>query len=111
MSAFLSVGLKWLARFSALALAGLFLFFAFGEFRNRSHPPQGLEWVSLALLAIACFAPVFAWKWELPAAIVSLSSLILFVLMEQFSNLPVATLVAVPSILSTMDWTVHHEIG
>lgn len=111
MSAFLSVGLKWLARFSALALAGFFLFFAFSELRARSGPPQGSEWISLTLLAIACFAPIFAWKWELPAAIVSLSSLVLFVLVEQFSNLPVATLVAVPSILCAMDWTVHHEIG
>jgi hypothetical protein len=40
-----------------------------------------------------------------------MTSLVLFVIVERFDNLPVATLVAVPSILSTMDWTVHHEIG
>jgi hypothetical protein len=111
MSTFLSVGLRWLARISALALAGFFLFFAYGEYIYQSRPPQGIEWVSAVLLAIACFAPMFAWKWELPAALVSMTSLVLFVIVERFDNLPVATLVAVPSILSTMDWTVHHEIG
>lgn len=111
MSTFLSVGLKWLARISSVVLACFFLFFAFDEYVHQARSPEGLEWVSAGLLAIACFAPMFGWKWELPAALVSMTCLVLFVLVERFDNLPVATLVAVPSILSAMDWTVHHEIG
>src|SRR5260370_41013984 len=74
------VALRWLARLSALVIAGGFLLIVAGEMLSpHSSPPSHLrEWVGILLLASTCVGMLLAWRWELPGALLSLASLAAF---------------------------------
>jgi len=90
-----------LAHTISLAFAGLFVLFIFGElFTPHGGPPAQLrEWMGIALITVACCAPALDLRHEMGAAMLSLGSLVLFCLVADSKNWPVAAVLAVPGAL------------
>jgi len=108
---FLPTVVRWLARLSGLLIAGLYIFFAVGEFTTaHSGPsPTFVEGTGIALLTATCAGMVVAWRWELTGAIVSLVSLIGFTLLIRVNNHSITVVLAVPGILYILDWVLHRH--
>jgi hypothetical protein len=100
---------RWAARLAALAVAGAFVALVIGEVAApHSRPPHGLrEWGGIALLSVAALSPAAGWKWKLPAAIVSLVSLLLWGLMFGAPRFYVAAVLAAPGCALALDWSLH----
>ena len=107
----LPVVVRWLARLSGLLIAGLYMFFAIGEFMTpHSGPsPTFVEGTGIALLTATCAGMLVAWRWELTGAIVSLVSLIGFTLLIRANNHVVTVVLAVPGILYILDRVLHRH--
>ena len=101
---------RWLARLSGLLIAGLYIFFAVGEFTTaHSGPsPTFVEGTGIALLTATCAGMLVAWRWELPGAIVSLVSPTGFTLLVRMNNHSITLVLAVPGSLYFLDWLLHH---
>lgn len=112
MSVWLSI-LRWIARLSALLVAGSYLLMLFGEVMDpHSAPPSTfVEWAGIGLTTIACIALLIAWRWELAGAMLSLACLMAFAMLIQGgSTFHAAILVmATPGILYVIDWFVRRE--
>ena len=106
MPVVMSTALRWLARGTSLLLAAIFLAFAAGEilFPHSGPPTRLVEWLGIALLAAAALVPLLGWRWELPAAIVSLASLAVFVVVVRFGNPLIIAIVATPGLLYIAGW-------
>ena len=102
----MSTTLRWLARVSSLLLAAAFLAFAAGEilFPHSGPPSRFIEWLGIALLASAALVPLLGWRWDLPAALVSLASLAAFVVVVRFDNPVIIVIVAAPGVLYLAAW-------
>jgi hypothetical protein len=50
---------------------------------------------------------LIAWRWELPGAILSLTSLVAFTLMIRMGNHAVLFVFATPGILFLVDWVIR----
>ena len=100
---------RWLARLSGTLIAGLYVFFAIGEFTTpHSGPsPTFVEGTGIALLTATCAGMLVALRWELTGAIVSLVSLIGFTLLIRVNNHGVIIAMAVPALLYILDWVLH----
>jgi hypothetical protein len=99
---------RWTARTAAVLLAVGFVAFALGEPEGPLDIITPREWAGMALLFAAIMAMLLAWKWELPAALLSLFALGAFagvVHMRQYTVLIVA---AVPNLLFLLDWKLRH---
>lgn len=104
---------RWSARLAALALAVIYVFMIIAEFASpHSGPPTyWFEWAGIGLLTLTCVGAVLAWKWELPGAVVSLASLILFmILIRARINDIVILVIAAPSLLFLADWLGRHPV-
>ena len=98
--------LRWIARLSALLVAGGYVVLFVGEF-NPAHsgPPTSLvEWAGQVLLTATCMGMLIAWRWELPGAILSLASLLAFTLLIRMGHHAVLFVFAAPGILFLLDW-------
>ena len=97
--------LRWIARFSALAVTGGFFFLFAGEIfePHAAAPASPVEWFAIACLAMVILGMLVAWRWELAGALVSLCSLGGFVLFVHGSHGPIY-LMAIPGLLFLVDW-------
>ncbi len=104
--------LRWTARLAALGLAGMYALMVAGEFTSpHSGPPSyAIEWAGIGLLTLTCLGALLAWKWELPGAILSLASLVAFMLLIRIRADIVVALAATPAILFLADWFARQAI-
>lgn len=107
--------LRWSARVSGLLIACFYVLMIVGEIR---HPHSGspatlLEWVGIALMAATCAGMLIAWRWQLAGAILSLASLVAFVILIRLRYYAVPLISAIPGILFLADWLVrrHRTLG
>jgi hypothetical protein len=101
--------LRWIARFSALAVTGGFFFLFAGEiFEPHSGPPAtSLEWIAIACLIMAVLGMLVAWKWELPGALISLCALGAFVILVRMRSHGPILCMAIPGTLFLADWVLR----
>ena len=103
----------WGARMVALMVAVFFLFLFVGEIVSpHSRGPSGFkEWSQITLLVGAIVGMLAAWKWELPGALFSLTSLTLWASLVNLQRYPdIVVLLAAPSLLFLSDWALHYGV-
>jgi len=61
----------------------------------------------MVLLFGAIAAMVLAWKWEFPAAVISLLVLGAFVAVVHINRYGVLVILAIPNVLFLLDWTLR----
>ena len=104
MSNLLSWILRWTARVAALLIAAIFFAFLAAEPRGSLGTIHGWDWVGLALLFVCIAGMLVAWKWEFPAALVSLFALGTFAAVVHMNHYDVLFIAAIPSLLFLADW-------
>jgi hypothetical protein len=104
--------IRWTARVASVLIAGVYLLLAFGELSgSHSGPPTKLvEWTGIALVSIACLAPLAAWKRELPGALASLGALLLFAALIRFREYYIHLVIAIPGALFLLDWVLRRPV-
>jgi hypothetical protein len=96
--------LRWSARGTGLFIAALFLAFVVGEPVGSLRVIQFREWVGMLLLFGAVAGMLLAWKWEFPAALISLFAMTAFAVVVHMQNYGVMAIQAIPNILFLLDW-------
>lgn len=96
--------LRWAARGTSLLIAAGFLAFVVGQPVGSLRAIQFQEWVGMLLLIGAVAAMLFAWKWELPAALISLFALGAFAAVVRMHRYDVLAIAAIPDVLFLADW-------
>lgn len=104
MARILSLILRWTARVSAALIAAIFLAFLAGEPAGSLRAIQARDWLGMVLLFACIAAMLAAWKWELPAALVSLFALGAFAGVVQMNRYDVLFIAAIPNLLFLLDW-------
>lgn len=99
---------RWAARLSAVAIAAIFLAFVLGEPFIPMRHLQLREWAGFIFLFGAIAAMLLAWKWEFPAALISLFALGAFAAVVHARRVDVLIIAAVPNILYLLDWKLQH---
>ena len=100
---------RWAARGTAFVIAVIFLAFVLGEPAGSLRVIQFREWVGMALLFGAVAAMLLAWKWELPAALISLFALGAFAAVVHMQRYDVVAIAAIPNILFLLDWKLRRS--
>jgi len=98
---------RWTARVTALAIAAVFLLFVLGEPKGRLPGIHSRELAAMALLFGAIAAMVLAWKWEFPAALLSLFALGAFSAVVHINRYGAFVILAIPNVLFLLDWTLR----
>jgi ABC-type phosphate transport system permease subunit len=92
---------------TALAIAVVFLMFVLGEPKGPWPGIHSREWAGMVLLFGAIAAMVLAWKWEFPAAVISLFALGAFVAVVHINRYGVLVILAIPNVLFLLDGTLR----
>ncbi len=100
---------RWAARGTAFLVAAVFLVFVAGEPTGSLRVIQPREWVGMVLLFGAVAGMLLAWKWEFPAALLSLFALGAFAAVVHMQRYDVLVIVAVPNILFLLDWKLRRS--
>ena len=100
---------RWAARGTGLLIAAGFLAFVVGEPSGSLRVIQFREWVGMVLLFGAVTATLLAWKWEFPAALISLFALGAFAAVVHMQNYKVLAIAAIPNILFLLDWMLRRS--
>jgi len=102
---------RWLARLCGLLIAGMYIFFAVGEFTtpHSGTSPTFVEGTGIALLSATCAGMLVAWRWELTGAVISLVSLMGFTSLIRVNNHITTVVLAVPGILYILDWLLQRQ--
>ena len=108
MSPIINSIVRWAARGTAILIAAGFLAFVVGEPAASVQAIAFREGVGMALLLGAIVAMLLAWKWEFPAALISLFALGAFAAVVHMPRYDVLTVVAIPNILFLLDWKLRH---
>jgi hypothetical protein len=95
---------RWAARATALFIAASFFAFAVGEPAGSLGAIHPREWVGMILLLGAVVAMLLAWKWEFPAALISLIALGAFAAVVRIHRFDVLVVAAIPNLLYLLDW-------
>jgi hypothetical protein len=99
----------WTARVTALAIVTVFLLFLLGEPKGPLPGIHSWEFAGMALLFAAIASMVLAWKWEFPAALLSLFALGAFTTVIHINNgYGVFVILAIPNVLFLLDWALRH---
>jgi uncharacterized membrane protein YoaT (DUF817 family) len=104
MFTIVSLILRWIARIAAVLIAATFFAFVVGEPMGSLRTIHARDWVGLVLLFACIAAMLFAWKWELPAALVSLFALGAFAAVVHMNRYDVLVVAAMPNLLFLLDW-------
>jgi hypothetical protein len=101
--------IRWAARIASVLIAGVYLLLAFGELSapHSGPPTQLIEWTGIALISIACLAPLAAWRRELAGAVASLGALLLFAALIRFREYYIHAIIAIPGLLFLADWALR----
>jgi len=97
-------GVRWAARATAILIAAGFFAFAIGEPSGSLEAIHAREWVGMVFLLGAVTAMLLAWKWEFPAALISIFALAAFAAIEHMQRYDVLLVAAVPNFLFLLDW-------
>ena len=100
---------RWAARGSALLIALGFLAFVIGEPGGSLRAIQFRGWVGMVLLFGALLAMLLAWKWEFPAALISLFALGAFAAVVHMQRYDVLAIASIPNILFLLDWKLRRS--
>jgi hypothetical protein len=95
---------RWAARVTGILIAAIFLAFVVGEPAGSLRAIHFREWVGMVLLFGAVAGMLLAWKWEFPAALLSLFALGAFAVVVHMQNFKVLAIAAIPNILYLLDW-------
>jgi len=95
---------RWTARGLALLIAGGFLVFLAGEPVGPLGAIHFREWVGMVLIFGTVAGMLLAWKWEFPAALISMFTLAAFAAVVHMQNYAVLAIAAIPNILFLLDW-------
>jgi hypothetical protein len=98
---------RWTARVTAVAIAVVFLMFVVGEPKGPLPGIHSREGAGMLLLFGAIAAMVLAWKWEFPAALISLFALGAFAAVVHINRYGVLAILAIPNVLFLLDWTLR----
>jgi hypothetical protein len=101
---------RWAARATAILIAAGFFAFAIGEPAGSLGAIRPREWAGMMLLFGAIAAMLLAWKWEFPAALISLVALAGFAAVVHMRSYGVLVIAAIPNLLFLLDWklrTIH----
>jgi hypothetical protein len=96
--------LRWIARVSAILLAGLFLLFAAFGLLLPHQGPAGREWIAISFFGAACLLPLLSWRWELLGAVLSLACLATWAVLAGEVRHLFAVMVALPGALFLATW-------
>lgn len=96
--------LRWAARLGATLIAAIFLAFLAGEPTGSLRAIHARDWVGMVLLFGCIAAMLVAWKWEFPAALVSLFALGAFAAVVHMNRYDVLFIAAIPNLLFLLDW-------
>lgn len=101
---------RWTARIMAVTIAVLFLTFALGEPSGSLRSIHPRDWVGMVFLCGAVVAMILAWKWEFPAALISMFALAAFAAVVHMNRYDVLIVAAIPNLLYLLDWKLrrHH---
>jgi predicted alpha/beta hydrolase len=101
--------IRWAARGTAFLVAAGFLAFVLGEPAGSLRAIQFREWVGMVLLFGAVGVMLMAWKWEFPAALISLFALGAFAAVVHMRRYDVLAIAAIPNILFLLDWRLRRS--
>ena len=104
---------RWAARLTALLLALGFFSIAIGEPWGPLSAIQFREWVGMMFLLAAILGMLLAWKWEFPAALLSLFALAAFVAVTHMNRYGIILIAMIPDFLFLLDWKLRrlHSAG
>jgi hypothetical protein len=95
---------RWTARGMAAIIAAIFLAFVVGEPSGPLSAIGAREWAGIMLQSTAVGAMLLAWKWELPAALISLLALAAFAAVVHMNRYDALIIAAIPDLLFLVDW-------
>jgi hypothetical protein len=97
--------LRWIARLSALLIAGGYVFMVVGELLSphSGNGPDLRAWGGIVLLTVTCIGMLLAWRWELRGAALSLAALAAFTVLIRFNRHTVHFVLALPGFLFLAD--------
>jgi uncharacterized membrane protein YoaT (DUF817 family) len=104
MVSIVSLIIRWVARVAAFLIAGIFFAFVVGEPAGSVRAIHGREWIGFLLLFASIGAMLVAWKWEFPAALISLFGLAAFAAVVHMNRFDVLVIAAIPNVLYLLDW-------
>jgi len=96
--------IRWAARAGAILIAATLLAFALGEPAGPLSEIHPREWVGMVFLFGAVAAMLLAWKWERPAALISMFALAAFAAVVHIRRFDVLVIAAIPNLLYLLDW-------
>ena len=104
--------LRWVARLTALLVAGSFFLLVAGEMLSpHSRTPTHFnEWFGIGLLMAAAAGMLLAWAWQLPGALLSLACLACWVAVIRTSRYGPIAVLAVPGLLFLTDWLLQRRL-
>jgi hypothetical protein len=100
---------RWTARVTALLIALVFFAFVFGEPAGSLRAIHFREWIGMVLLFGTIAGMLLAWKWEFPAALISLFALLAFAAVVRMHRVDVLAIAAIPNLLFLLDWKLRHS--
>lgn len=109
MSLHASSVVRWTARGTAVVIAAVFLAFVLGEPTGSLRGIHPREWAGMLLLFAGIAAMLLAWKWEFPAALISLFALGVFAAVVHMRRYDVLAIIAIPNVLFLLDWKLRRS--
>ena len=104
MSPIINGIIRWAARGCTIVVALVFMGFVVAEPEGSLQAIHFREWVGMVLLIATIVAMLLAWKWEFPAALISLLALGGFAAVVHMQREDVLVVLAIPNILFLLDW-------
>ncbi len=95
---------RWTARVTAVIIAAVLLAFVVGEPRGPLPALHSRDGIAMALLFGAIAAMLLGWKWEFPAALISICALGAFAGVVHINRYSVLAILAIPNVLFLLDW-------
>jgi hypothetical protein len=109
MSPILISIIRWAARLTASVLALGFFVIAIGEPKSYLSATQAWDWVGMVFLLVAVLGMLFAWKWELQGALISVFALAAFVAVIHLNRYAIILVAMIPDFLFLIDWKLRRH--
>jgi hypothetical protein len=95
---------RWGARAGAVLITAGLAAFVVGQPAGPLSAIDSRDWVGMVLLFGAVAAMLLAWKWEFPAALISLFALSAFAAVVHVHRFGALLIAMVPNFLFLIDW-------
>ena len=109
MSAVPANAMKWAPRLASLLVAGAYLSILATQLLSPPGPGKATlqgwrDYAGLLLMTVTVLAPLASWKWPIPGALLSLSSLAAFAALTHTGRLDTLIVMAMPALLFIAFW-------